>query len=155
MTRAGLLAMLAALALAGCGRAPPKVVVPVQKYVLTSIAECVEIAGAKEGDCGTAFDTAITKHAQASAYSSMRLCEKEEGPDRCEKLEETVWLPKPQGFLVLRQGDTTQSQVLYAVKGNVPQYRGADQTVYDPDNPQQIKFSSSALRRADAFAARR
>lgn len=155
MMRAGVLVMLVALGMAGCGKAPAKNDTPVKKYVLTSIAECVEMAEADEAACGTAIDAAITRHTQTTPYLNARLCEKDEGADRCEKLEQTVWLAKPQGFLVLRKGDVTQAVVLYAVKGKSAVFRTADQTTYDPDAPAEVKFSKTALRRADAFASRR
>ena len=142
---------MAAMSLAGCG-APPKAVVPVQKFVVTSVAECVAMAGATEADCSGLFDAAVSAHtSKGTNYINRRLCEAAEGPDLCERLEEKVWRPKPQAFLVVRQGPATNASALYAGKDKTLVFRTVDATLFDPDKPEGTEFSPTAMKRLEGF----
>jgi uncharacterized protein YgiB involved in biofilm formation len=143
----------AAAMLGGCGAPKPKAeAVPIKKYVLTSIGECVSMTGASEQDCGTAIETAIKAHTTAPTnYPNLRVCEKAEGNDRCERLDDNTWLPIPQGYLVVRVGEQTAAKILYASKDRSAVFRGSDDVMFDPDKPEKVDFSPTSLKRAESF----
>ena len=143
--------VLCSITLAGCGAAP-KVTGPMQKWIVTSAAECVSMVGATESDCSTLIDTAVNVHStSSSSYKSRRLCELTEGADRCERIEERVWRPRPQAFLIEKQGPKIEAKILYAGKDRQIVFRAADASTFDPDKPGNTEFSPTSIKRLEAF----
>lgn len=105
-----------------------------------------------EADCAAIIDAAVQEHTtKGTSYLTEKLCEKTEGADKCERLEEKVWRPKPQAYVVTRVGTVLTATMLYAGQNRAIVFRAADDTTYDPDKPDKTEYSPTSLRRVAAF----
>lgn len=150
------LAAAACVGLAGCSAAPAAPT-DQKQYVVTNSTECSIMTGLGDDVCGALIEQAVKVHTDKSQrYPRLALCEKTEGVDHCERLEEKQWIARPQGFLVTTAAKKHEVKILYAGKDRAKVFRTADNTVFDPDKlVPKIEYSDTAFKRIDAFAKRR
>jgi uncharacterized protein YgiB involved in biofilm formation len=145
-----------ALALAGCSAAAPAVT-NARQYVVTNSSECASMTGLNDDDCGAMIEKAIKVHTEKSTrYTRLPLCEKTEGVDQCERLEDKVWIPKPQGILITVSKSSREAKMLFASRNKSATFRTADNTVLDPEKiAAKIEYSEAAFKRAEAMKRKR
>jgi Protein of unknown function (DUF1190) len=97
-----LVACAATIALAACGDAPKPVAKgPPPVGVFIGATDCAATGKLAINDCHTLIQQGIAMHQQTSrTYTSNRLCEEKEGPDRCERNENNVFRPKLLAFMI-------------------------------------------------------
>ena len=149
--------LMASLLLSACGDAPkPEDAPSIPQFVVLSAQDCAQTAAIALTECSEAIDRAVATHeANSKSYRRQKLCEDDEGPDRCERLEDSSWRPKPMAYVVVA-AKPPQATVLYAGKDKALVYRTAGNTIFDPekvgDKSVAYQFSRAALRRVENFA---
>jgi uncharacterized protein YgiB involved in biofilm formation len=98
----GLAVIAAALALAGCGKAQKSAEkVEVKQYIVTSAVDCADNTGLTYEVCTELIEQAVASHEKsAPTHKSREACEKAEGPEWCERMDEKVYRPRLTAFQI-------------------------------------------------------
>ena len=153
--------MLAASTLAGCGGSAPAAVGPAaEQIVFTSAADCAATGKIKDAQCTQAIDAALQQHlAGSTVYRNLTLCEKTEGADKCERMDEKAYRPKFVA-LVVSSADVAQAEATGAPLGAIPLYptmagehgfRKLDKTILLVEGDMMV-FSPQAVAAAELNA---
>ncbi len=104
MRPAPILALAAALALAGCGgktEEKPVAAVAVDKAIYISSADCADGGKVPAEECDVLIDKAVKLHEKsATTFKSLRSCEEAAGLERCENDVTGTYRMRLQAFLV-------------------------------------------------------
>lgn len=137
-------AVCVALATSGCGNSAPESKVPVQRGIFTSAADCAASQKFPMEKCTKAIEAAIENHvATAPTYTSLKSCEKAEGAEKCERMDEKTYRPKLRAFLVVGNEEVLGSP-LYPTTDGAAGFRGLDKVVYSADD-ETLNFSPQAV----------
>ncbi|MGL4395259.1 MAG: DUF1190 domain-containing protein [Hyphomicrobium sp.] len=141
-----LLALIPALALAGCGKSAPKKdpAADAPQSVYISAADCTDAGLLTEEQCIKLIDDAVMAHDKnAVRYQSLRSCEKAEGRDRCERLSEDIYRARLQAFLFAMTTPPV-SKPLYPSEGGKVGFKIAKKEPVDAYDD-KIKVSQAAM----------
>lgn len=140
----GIVALLA-VSLAGCGGSAPTVPKnQTPRSIYTSSTDCADAGKLTLDECTKLIEQAIAQHvATAPSYSSLKSCEKTEGPDRCERTDPKSYRPLLAAYLVTF-GETKSIEPLYPTSDGKPGFRtlGKD-AILDEDDT--LAFSKSSV----------
>jgi len=150
-TSRSLAVLAAALALAGCGKSQKTAAkVDVKQVVVTSAADCADNAGLTYDVCTELIAAAVAEHEKsAPTHKSQEACEKAEGADRCERLDERDYRPRLTAFKIAMTEKPTAAP-LYPTKNTTPGFRTASNSdvLTDAD---AFTFTKSAVDAADLY----
>ena len=141
--------VLPALAVTGCGSGSA----PTSKdpqHIVTSATDCADNAGLDYETCVGMIEKAVAEHSKSAAsYSSLAACEKKEGTDRCERLEEKTYRPRLMAFR-LTLGKHVLAEPLYPTAKGEAGFRDPGSKVIKTDD-ESVKFTQSAIHAAELF----
>jgi hypothetical protein len=147
--------LAACLALAGCGKAEPKVAkAEGQKFIVISAVDCADNTGLDYDKCLGLIEGAIKEHDKsATRYTKLADCEKAEGTNRCDRLGEKSYRARLSAFQIT-VSEKPAAAPLYAIKDDKPGFRSASSgdILSDTDN---ITFTKSADDAAHIFAEKK
>jgi hypothetical protein len=146
--RLAVLIAASTLLLAGCGggdeaqqNAAKK---PVEQAVFTSTTDCADSGKLTMDQCVVVIEAAVAQHvAMAPTYGSLRSCEKAEGDDKCERMDEKTYRPMLRAYLVII-AEQPIAIPLYPTKDGKAGFAGPDKTVYFGDD-EKLQFSKKAV----------
>lgn len=148
------MALLAALALAGCGKAEKAPTAAVKQFVVTSAVDCAENAGLEYEACSTLIETAVATHTKdAPTFTSTKACEKSEGAGKCERVDETTYRPRLTAFQ-LTMSEPPTAAPLYPSKKPEAGFRTAGNTAIVVDN-EAYTFTKSAADASELFMGKK
>lgn len=107
---APLAALVAALALAGCGgdSAPKKAAkAPDKKGIFISTNDCAAAEILSEEACGKAVNLALKMHETGKSYPTIGACEKAEGAERCTNTADGTYRVRLQAYLITLGAEPT------------------------------------------------
>ncbi|MBK9078224.1 MAG: DUF1190 domain-containing protein [Hyphomicrobium sp.] len=137
---------ICAVALSACGNSEePKAAAPPPEHgIFVSSSDCASTDKLTIEQCGQAIDQAIAEHnAQATVYTSLRLCEAKEGPERCDKIGTNQYRVRVQAFFVT-MSDPPTAVPLYAPHGSTAAFRSpSNQELSVVD--ESLKMSRAAM----------
>ncbi len=145
--------LVPALVMAGCGNAQNTASKAAdEKHVITSATDCHESTGLDYEACAGLIEKAVVQHSRSSTkYSNLAACEKAEGKERCERLDEQTYRPRMIAYL-LTVGTPNTIEPLYAIQKNEAGFRDTSKKALKTD-AENIKFSRSAMDAAELFVS--
>lgn len=148
--RAVLAGLMAALALAGCGKAEKKVVVDTKQFVVTSAVDCADNAGLSYEVCAEIIAKAVDHHEKSAAsFTTLAACEKGEGAGKCERIDERAFRPRLTAFH-LTLSEPPVAAPLYPTKSAAVGFRTAGNADMLTDN-EGYTFTKSASDAAELY----
>lgn len=147
------LSLLLAASLTGCGGSAPDPNAPkTPRGVYTSSTDCADAGKLKLEECSKLIEDAVAQHvAAAPSYTSLKACEKTEGPDRCERTDPKSYRPLLAAYLVTFS-EPPAVLPLYPTLDGKPGFRDlAKGTHLDEDD--SIVFSKSAAATYERYIA--
>jgi hypothetical protein len=144
-----------AIGLGACSAEPPQPPsAPVAaRGVFTSAADCAALGKLSLEKCARAIEQAVADHeANAPVYSSLKACEKAEGPDKCERTDAKTYRPRLMAFLV-ELTDRPYGAPLYPTARGETGFRTAGNSLLLSDD-ETLTFSRPALGAAELMAGK-
>ncbi len=148
------LAAAASIALAGCGgSAPPPPQATNEQVVFVTTQDCTSTGKLKPAECAAAVKKALEDHlANSPTYRSLVSCEKSEGEQKCERMDEKTFRPRLMAMSVAvpdleaaRQKSQPVPVVpLYATMGGEAGFRTLAKVVLKGDD-EMIRFTPKAV----------
>lgn len=140
-------------ALAGCGNSGAGGSASSDaRGVIASAADCVSFGADAVKACANAIERAVEKHeASTTSHPNLDLCEREVGPERCERAASGRYRARLSAFMVTI-GETARAEPLYPVADGVG-FQTADKSKLLTED-RSVVFSSLALSVAEMQAAR-
>ena len=141
------------LTLGGCGQSSEAPQAPVVRGVFTTAADCSNLGTLTLEQCSNAISGAVSAHdSTAPNYPSLKACEKEQGPEKCERTSERSFRPRLMAFIVA-MSTPPQAAPLYPTLKGEPGFRTADNSVLASDD-ENLTFSLQARSAAEMFAGK-
>jgi uncharacterized protein YgiB involved in biofilm formation len=147
----GLAVLAAALAVAGCGKSQKSAEkVELKQFVVTSAVDCADNTGLTYEVCTELIEEAVASHEKsAPTHKSREACEKAEGPEWCERMDEKVYRPRLTAFQITLS-EKPAAVPLYPTKKTTTGFRTASNgdVLTDADT---FTFTKSAADAAELY----
>ncbi len=110
-----LLVLAATAVLSGCGKSENKAAkIETEKAIYMSAADCADGGKVAADMCAALIDKAVKMHeVQAPTFKSLTSCEKESGPERCERSGTNLYRMRLQAFMFEIIGKQAMATPLY------------------------------------------
>jgi len=139
--------------LSGCGEAPKQPQAPLVRGVLTTAADCAGLGTLSVETCAKAIEMAVAEHeAHAPSYPSLKVCEKAEGVDKCERTDTKGYRPRLMAFIVTMT-DPPVAAPLYPTPKGEAGFRTANNSLLLSED-ESLTFSRPARAAAEMQASK-
>lgn len=144
-----LLLVLVSTGLTGCGGSSEPAV-PADRKIVTSAADCSADEKLTIEVCGSIIEAAISQHvAAAPTYTSLKSCEKTEGPGKCERSDAKSYRPALAAYLVTHS-EPPVAAPLYPTSDGSAGFQMLDKTKF-LDEDDKLPFSKSSVAMYERF----